>query len=130
MGWGGLAWRVRLSHGRSVSRSALAGAARVPAWPMCPASGHRDPRDSGTLMARTVTVPHRRGWIPWRAGTRWAGRVSVAGEVEPRRELYDVVAHHLSLIAVRADAAPYWLAGTARSRRTTTPCQVAAAPQG
>ena len=30
------------------------------------------------------------------------------------RELHDVVAHHLSLIAVRADAAPYRLAGLAR----------------
>jgi Histidine kinase len=39
----------------------------------------------------------------------------VAGEVEPRRELHDVAAHHLSLIAVRADAAPYRLAGEARA---------------
>jgi hypothetical protein len=42
------------------------------------------PRGCGSVMGRTVRVRHPPGWPPRRAGTRWAGEVSVAGEVEPR----------------------------------------------
>jgi signal transduction histidine kinase len=46
-----------------------------------------------------------------RAEAESARRAVLEERAKIARELHDVVAHHLSLIAVRADAAPYRLAG-------------------
>ena len=48
-----------------------------------------------------------------RAEAETAQRAVLEERAKIARELHDVVAHHLSLIAVRADAAPYRLAGLA-----------------
>jgi signal transduction histidine kinase len=52
-----------------------------------------------------------------RAETETARRAVLEERAKIARELHDVVAHHLSLIAVRADAAPYRLAGLASEAR-------------
>jgi len=52
-----------------------------------------------------------------RAEAESARRAVLEERAKIARELHDVVAHHLSLIAVRADAAPYRLAGLAGEAR-------------
>jgi signal transduction histidine kinase len=52
-----------------------------------------------------------------RAETETARRAVLEERAKIARELHDVVAHHLSLIAVRADAAPYRLTGLAGEAR-------------
>ncbi len=52
-----------------------------------------------------------------RAETETARRAVLEERAKIARELHDAVAHHLSLIAVRADAAPYRLAGLASEAR-------------
>jgi signal transduction histidine kinase len=52
-----------------------------------------------------------------RAEAETAQRAVLEERAKIARELHDVVAHHLSLIAVRADAAPYRLAGLAGEAR-------------
>ncbi len=52
-----------------------------------------------------------------RAEAETARRAVLEERAKIARELHDVVAHHLSLIAVRADAAPYRLAGLAGQAR-------------
>jgi signal transduction histidine kinase len=52
-----------------------------------------------------------------RAEAETARRTILEERAKIARELHDVVAHHLSLIAVRADAAPYRLAGLAGDAR-------------
>jgi signal transduction histidine kinase len=52
-----------------------------------------------------------------RAEAETARRAVLEERAKIARELHDAVAHHLSLIAVRADAAPYRLAGLASEAR-------------
>jgi signal transduction histidine kinase len=52
-----------------------------------------------------------------RAESETARRAVLEERAKIARELHDVVAHHLSLIAVRADAAPYRLTGLASDAR-------------
>jgi hypothetical protein len=52
-----------------------------------------------------------------RAESETARRAVLEERAKIARELHDAVAHHLSLIAVRADAAPYRLAGLASEAR-------------
>jgi signal transduction histidine kinase len=52
-----------------------------------------------------------------RAEAETARRAVLEERAKIAREMHDVVAHHLSLIAVRADAAPYRLAGLAGEAR-------------
>jgi glucose-6-phosphate-specific signal transduction histidine kinase len=53
-----------------------------------------------------------------RAGDERARRAVLEERTRIARELHDVVAHHLSLIAVRAETAPYRLNGLPESART------------
>jgi signal transduction histidine kinase len=52
-----------------------------------------------------------------RAEEEWARRAVLEERTRIARELHDVVAHHLSLLAVRAETAPYRLPGLPESAR-------------
>ena len=52
-----------------------------------------------------------------RTEVEWARRAVLEERTRIARELHDVVAHHMSLIAVRAETAPYRLSGLPESAR-------------
>jgi hypothetical protein len=72
------------------------------------------------LAVRRPLLGWRIGWLALagaaqRAEAKAGWRAVLEERARIARELHDVVAHHLSLIAVRAEAAPYRLAGDART---------------
>jgi hypothetical protein len=82
--WAGeFVWPARLSHGHGAARGGP-GSARAPAWPR-PAAHPLAQRGCGTVTGLSTTMWQPRCWMPRRTGTRWAGDISVADEVEPSR---------------------------------------------
>lgn len=112
----GFTLAVALSHSRTVSLWAW-----VLAWPVVSVLLHAELAViailGGVLALLTDTLRSRRlgssalATERERVGVERARRIGVEERARVARELHDVVAHHMSTVAVRAETAPYRLAG-------------------